>query len=110
MQGALFYMLRNRFYLGEVKFKGEILPGSQPPLLDRTLFDAVQTRFTEQWAHRTTTRIRSQALLAGLLFDDAGQRMVSTYASKDRVRYRYYTSAPCIRGRTDEPLGSRVRY
>ncbi len=109
MQGALFYMLRNRFYLGEVKFKGEILPGSQPPLLDRTLFDAVQTRLTEQWAHRTATRIRSQALLAGLLFDDAGQRMVSTYASRNRVRYRYYASAPCIRGPTDGQLGSVTR-
>ncbi len=106
MQGALFYMLRNRFYLGEVMFKGDILPGPQPPLLDRTLFDAVQTRLTEQWAHRTTARIRSQALLAGLLFDDAGQRMVSTYASRNRVRHRYYTSAPCIRGPTDEALGS----
>ncbi|HYI29427.1 MAG TPA: recombinase family protein [Bradyrhizobium sp.] len=105
-QGALFYMLRNRFYVGEVKFKGEILAGPQPPLLERTLFDAVQTRLTEQWSHRTTTRIRSQALLAGLLFDDAGQRMVSTYASKNRVRYRYYTSAPCIRGTTNEPVGS----
>ncbi|MEO6380960.1 MAG: recombinase family protein, partial [Nitrobacter sp.] len=31
------------------------------------------------------------------------------YASKDRVRYRYYTSAPCIRGPTDEPLGSVTR-
>ena len=108
-QGALFYMLRNRFYLGEVKFKGEILPGPQPPLLDRALFDAVQARLTEQWLHRTTTRIRTQALLAGLLFDDAGHRMVSTYASKQRVRYRYYTSAPCIRGRTNEPVGSVTR-
>lgn len=52
MKSALFYMLRNRFHLGEVKFKGEILPGSQPPLLGRALFDAVQTRLTEQWAHR----------------------------------------------------------
>lgn len=54
-QGALFYMLRNRFYLGEVKFKEEILPGPQPPLLDRALFDAVQQKLTEQWTHRTTT-------------------------------------------------------
>jgi hypothetical protein len=99
-------MLRNRFYLGEVKFKGEILPGSQPPLLDRNLFDAVQDRLTQQWSHRTTTRIRTRALLAGLLFDDAGNRMVSAYASRDRVRYRYYISAPCIRGSVDEPVGS----
>jgi DNA invertase Pin-like site-specific DNA recombinase len=108
-QGALFYMLRNRFYLGEVKFKGEILPGSQPALLDRILFDAVQQRLTEQWTHRATTRIRTQALLAGLLFDDAGHRMVSTFASRDRVRYRYYISAPCIRGPVDEPVGSVTR-
>jgi hypothetical protein len=26
-QGPLFYMLRNHFYIGEVNFKGEILPG-----------------------------------------------------------------------------------
>src|SRR4051794_18470000 len=40
-QGPLFYMLRNRFYIGEVRFKNEILPGSQPPIMDRTLFEAV---------------------------------------------------------------------
>lgn len=108
-QGTLFYMLRNRFYLGEVKFKGEVLPGPQPPLLDRNLFDQVQDRLTQQWSHRTTTRIRSQALLAGLLFDDAGHKMISTYASRDRVRYRYYVSAPLIRGAIDEPVGSVTR-
>ncbi|WP_347264407.1 recombinase family protein, partial [Nitrobacter sp.] len=108
-QGPLFYMLRNRFYLGEVKFKGEILPGPQPALLDRTLFEAVQQMLTEQWSHRTTTRIRTRALLAGLLFDDAGHRMILTYSSRDRVRHRYYVSAPCIRGQTDEPVGSVTR-
>ncbi|WP_425909812.1 recombinase family protein [Nitrobacter sp. TKz-YC02] len=108
-QGPLFYMLRNRFYLGEVKFKGEILPGPQPALLDRTLFDLVQQRLTEQWSHRTTTRIRTRALLAGLLFDDAGHRMILTYSSRDRVRHRYYVSAPCIRGQADTPIGSVTR-
>jgi hypothetical protein len=102
-------MLRNHFYLGEVKFKGEILPGWQPALLDRALFDAVQQRLTEQWSHRTTTRIRTRALLAGLLFDDAGHRMILTYASRDRVRHRYYVSAPCIRGQTDKPVGCITR-
>lgn len=105
-QGPLFYMLRNRFYIGEVSYKGEVLPGPQPPLLDRSLFDAVQDKLTTQWAHRTTARFKSRALLSGLLFDDAGQRMVSTHATKNRIRYRYYVSAPCIRGPTDEAVGS----
>src|SRR5271169_6115639 len=29
-RGSLFYLLRNRFYVGEVKYKDEILPGEQP--------------------------------------------------------------------------------
>jgi site-specific DNA recombinase len=69
-QGPLFYMLRNRFYIGEVRYKNEIFPGPQPPLLDRELFEAVQARLTEQWSHRTATRNKSAALLSGLLFDD----------------------------------------
>ena len=105
-QGPLFYMLRNPFYIGKVKYKGEILPGSQPPLLDQSLFDAVQAKLSAQWTHRTTTRLATEALLSGLLFDDAGQKMVVTHATKNRVRYRYYVSASCLRGPTDEPVGS----
>src|SRR6188472_296337 len=35
--------------------------------------------------------------------------MVLTHSSRDRVRHRYYVSAPCIRGQTDEPVGSVTR-
>src|SRR5437660_11637620 len=51
-QGPLFYLLRNRFYVGEVLNKGEICPGPQPPLLERELFGAVQRRLTEQRSHQ----------------------------------------------------------
>ena len=108
-QGPLFYILRNRFYLGEVRFKNEILPGPQPALLDRKLFDAVQARLTQQWSHRTITRAKSAALLAGLLFDDVGNRMVATHATKNRVRYGYYVSAPLLRGSSKLPIGSISR-
>lgn len=32
-RGTLFYLLRNRFYIGEVSYKGEILPGEQPAIM-----------------------------------------------------------------------------
>ena len=35
--------------------------------------------------------------------------MILTYSSRGRVRHRYYVSAPCIRGQTDEPLGFVTR-
>ena len=108
-QGPLFYMLRNRFYIGEVAFKGDILPGPQPPLLDRSLFDAVQAKLTQQWPHRTTSKQKSKALLSGLLSDDAGNKMIATHATKNRVRYRYYISQPLQRGHSDTAVGSVFR-
>jgi site-specific DNA recombinase len=86
-RGSLFYLLRNRFYIGEVKYKDEILPGEQPAIMDRALFDAVQQKLTDQWTTQSTVRNASDHLLTGLLFDDAGHRMVPTHATKSGVRY-----------------------
>lgn len=97
-RGSLSYLLRNRFYIGEVKFKDEILPGAQPAIIDRALFDAVQKRLTDQWTSQSTLRSASDHLLTGLLFDDAGHRMVPTHATKSGIRYRYYVSLPHLRG------------
>ena len=97
-RGTLFYLLRNRFYIGEVSYKGEILPGEQPPIMERALFDAVQQKLTDQWTTRTSIRNAGDHLLTGLLFDDAGHRMAPTHATKAGIRYRYYVSLPCLHG------------
>src|ERR1700678_4216838 len=97
-RGTLYYLLSNRFYIGEVKYKDEILPGEQPPIMDRELFDAVRQKSLAQWSHRTVVRNKSDQLLTGLLFDDAGHRMIPTHATKAGVRYRYYASAPVLNG------------
>jgi site-specific DNA recombinase len=97
-RGALYYLLGNHFYIGEVKYKNEILPGEQPPIMDRALFEAVRQKALAQWSHRTIVRSKSDHLLTGLLFDDAGHRMVPTHAAKAGVRYRYYVSTPFLHG------------
>ncbi len=108
-QGPLFYMLRNRFYIGEVVYKGEICPGSQPPLIERELFEAVQKRLAEQRTHFTATRTKGAAPLRGILFDEAGHLMVPTHATKQAVRYRYYVSQPYFRGHAKPPAGAIIR-
>jgi site-specific DNA recombinase len=97
-RGSLFYLLRNQFYVGEVKYKGEILPGEQPAIMDRELFDAVQQKLTDQWSHRNHAKTKSDHLLTGLLYDDAGHRMIPTHATKAGIRYRYYASLPHLKG------------
>jgi site-specific DNA recombinase len=97
-RGALYYLLSNHFYIGEVKYKNEILPGEQPPIMNRALFESVRQKSLAQWSHRTIVRNKSDHLLTGLLFDDAGHRMIPTHATKAGVRYRYYVSTPCLHG------------
>jgi site-specific DNA recombinase len=89
-RGPLAHLLRNRFYVGEVAFKGEILRGEQPSILDKKLFDAVQAKLGEQATNRSTTRLNSEALLAGLIYDDRGNRMSPTYARRRGVKYRLH--------------------
>jgi site-specific DNA recombinase len=109
-RGSLYYLLGNRFYIGEVKYRNEILPGEQPPIMDRALFEAVREKSLAQWSHRTVVRNKSDHLLAGLLFDDAGHRMIPTHATKAGIRYRYYASAPVLHGDAKTaPAGSISR-
>src|ERR1700739_1400948 len=92
-RGPLAHLLRNRFYIGEVAFKGEVLPGEQPAILDRDLFDAVQAKLNDQRNHHTVTRAKSEALLIGRIYDDRGNRMTPSHARKRGIKYRYYLSS-----------------
>jgi site-specific DNA recombinase len=97
-RGPLAHLLRNRFYIGEVDFKGEILQGEQPAILDRQLFEAVQTKLSAHATNDKATRMKSEALLAGRMFDDRGNRMSPTYVRKKGLKYRYYLSSVLLHG------------
>ncbi len=107
-RGPLAHLLRNRFYLGEVVFKGQVCPGEQPPILDREVFEAVQLKLSEQHNGYRAKRSDSEALLAERLFDDRGNRMTPSHSQKAGVRYRYYVSSALIQGRR-QAAGSVTR-
>jgi site-specific DNA recombinase len=97
-RGPLAHLLRNRFYVGEVQFKGEILKGEQPAIVDRDLFEAVQAKLSEQVNGHRAARMKSEALLIGRIFDDRGNRMSPSHARKRGVKYRYYLSSALLHG------------
>jgi site-specific DNA recombinase len=94
--GPLAHILRNRFYIGEVMFKGETLPGEQLPLLDRDLFDAVQSKLDASLVNHKAAKSKSAALLLGRIFDDRGNRMTPSHARKRGIKYRYYVSSKLV--------------
>jgi site-specific DNA recombinase len=97
-RGSLAHLLRNRFYIGEVVFRGEVLAGEQAAIVDGALFEAVQAKLTEQMANHKFGRTRSEALLVGRIFDDRGNRMTPSHARKGGVKYRYYLSSALLQG------------
>jgi site-specific DNA recombinase len=100
--GPLAYMLRNRMYLGEINHRDKSYPGEHPPIIDPRLFEAVQTKLTENRQERRRRRQSSNALLMGKLFDDRGNPMTPTFAIKKGVRYRYYVSSVLNQGRKED--------
>src|SRR5246500_2211789 len=96
-RGALYLMLQNRTYLGEIVHKGQSHPGDHAPIIDQPLWDAVHSRLADNTAERSSgTRSRQASLLAGLLFDPDGDPMTPTHAVKKGTRYRYYVSRQLI--------------
>jgi site-specific DNA recombinase len=100
-RGPLAHLLRNRFYIGEVDFKGDILPGEQPAIIDRNLFEAVQAKLNEQVNSHKSSWTRSEALLIGRIFDDRGNRMTPSHSRKRGLGHRYYVSSALFHGQAE---------
>jgi site-specific DNA recombinase len=106
--GSLAHLLKNRFYIGEITYRGEVHRGEHEPILTRDLFEAVQAKRVSNAVARHVRLRGSAALLAGCLFDDRGNRMSPTHANKRGVRYRYYVSHAILQNRKAE-AGSIAR-
>src|SRR5882757_4515837 len=96
-RGALYLMLQNRIYRGEIVHKERSYPGEHTPIIDQELWDTVQAQLAGNAAQRNAGgRAAQPSLLAGMLFDSDGNRMTPSHAVKKGTRYRYYVSRPLI--------------
>jgi site-specific DNA recombinase len=109
-RGALYLMLQNRIYRGEIVHKERAYPGEHTPIIDQQLWDMVQARLAGNVGWRNAGgRTAQPSLLAGMLFDGDGNRMTPSHAVKKGTRYRYYVSRPLItKDRLDRSAGLRI--
>lgn len=77
------------------------MAGEQLAIIDRELFEAVQSKLDAQLNNHKTTRASSEALLVGRIFDDRGNRMSPTHARKRGIKHRYYLSSALMRGEAE---------
>jgi site-specific DNA recombinase len=109
-RGALYLMLQNRIYRGEIVHKEQSYPGEHTPIIDQQLWDMVQARLSSNAAQRNAGgRTAQPSLLAGMLFDGDGNRMTPSHAVKKGTRYRYYVSRPLIiKDQANRSTGLRI--
>src|SRR3984893_17679794 len=108
MMGPLAHIMKNRFYIGEVAYRGEVHEGEHAPIIDKELFLAVQAKLQDRAVDRRVRRSRSPSFLAGLIYDDRDNRMSPSHANKRGVRYRYYVSQAVLQNRKTQ-AGSITR-
>src|SRR6266496_4025831 len=98
-RGALYLMLQNRIYRGEITHKGKSYPGEHPAIIDQPLWDEVQAVLAQNRVERATgVRTKYPSLLGGFVFDATGERLTPTHAVKKGTRYRYYVSTSLVTG------------
>ena len=98
-RGALYAVLANPIYVGEIRHKQVRHPGQHEAILPRELWDRVQRRLNDHSARgRGSSNGSIASPLAGKLFDADGQPLYVQGATKGRRRYRYYVSTCLVNG------------
>jgi len=98
-RGALYTLLGNPIYIGEVRHKGTRHPGLHEAIIERALWDK-----TDALLHAHAGRARGKTTksmpspLLGKLFDESGGPLTPSHAVKGTRRYRYYVSRTLITG------------
>ena len=91
-RGALYYLLQNRLYLGEIVHKEKSYPGKHEAIVDEALWDEVQAILAANTNGERRKEARQPSLLTGLVVDEQGESLTPSHAVKKGRRYRYYVS------------------
>ena len=89
--GALYLILQNPIYLGEVRHRNESYPGEHKAIVPRDLWERVQAKLkSDNQGRRNGIKANCSSMLVGLLQDTAGKRFSPSHTVKNGKRYRYY--------------------
>jgi site-specific DNA recombinase len=101
-RSALYQMLANPIYVGEIRHKRVSHPGQHEPIIEKSLWQRVQAMLKQRATRQSGgASRRTPSLLMGKLFDEHGEPLYACGARKGDRRYRYFVSRKLIR-RTDK--------
>ncbi|MEO9825384.1 MAG: recombinase family protein [Paracoccaceae bacterium] len=108
-RGQIHHALANPVYAGRIRHKHKSFDGQHEAIIDPDRWEAVQARLMDKSAKpRSKPAAAHPSPLAGKLFDETGDRLTPSHASKGGKRYRYYVSRRLLTGATDDSSGWRL--
>lgn len=92
-KGQLYHLLANKIYIGKITHKDKIYDGEHEAIICDEIFEKVQKLLYENKIDKTCgVKCSSNSLLAGLIYDDLGNKMTPSHSNSHGRRYRYYIS------------------
>jgi DNA invertase Pin-like site-specific DNA recombinase len=102
-RGALYALLSNPIYVGEIRHKKVSHPGQHEPILDRTMWKQTQQKLQDHTVQTRTGGLGvERSPLTGRLVDENGSRLTPSHTRKGERKYRYYAS-PSFRAQGSKP-------
>src|SRR5207249_3260963 len=90
-RGHIYRILSNPLYIGEIAHKHIRHAGQHPRIIEQEIWDAISALIgSNRREHRARSKAEHANLLAGLIYDEAGRRLVSSHTTKNGKRYLYY--------------------
>lgn len=100
-KGYVYRIFKNPVYIGLAAYKGQTYPGEHEAIIDRSLWDSVQSLLQTGTPHvkgATGQRdTKAPSLLRGLVFSDTGRAFTPGWTSKGQKYYRYYINTDAIK-------------
>lgn len=105
-KGQLYHLLSNRVYIGKITHKDKIYDGEHKAIICDETFEKVQKLLYENKVDKTCGgKSSSNSLLAGLIYDDLGNKMTPSHSNSHKRRYRYYVST-ALKNYNDNEVGT----
>lgn len=90
-RGALYAILKHQTYLGLTTHKGEVFDGEHKPIVEKALFDEVQSILSSNRRRdKHKANAKDPSLLSGKIVTQTGVTLTPTHAQTHGRRYRYY--------------------
>jgi site-specific DNA recombinase len=103
-RGALYTLLGNPIYVGEIRHKGARHPGQHEQIVERSVWEKAQELLLAHTVRKETKPGESSpSPLIGKLFDETGEGLTPSHAVKGNRRYRYYVSRSLLKGTARVP-------